>query len=181
MKKLLLHVCCGPCTIFPLEILRRSPFEVTGYFYNPNIHPYKEFRRRLSTLEAYATDQNLPLLTEEKYGVKEFVRRIVYHEDTRCSLCYAMRLEKSVQIAKELAFDCFSTTLLYSRYQRHNELKCLCENLSQEYGIAFYYEDFRMGWQYAIDKSKDLGMYRQPYCGCIYSEHERYDKTLRKK
>ncbi|MGW8194641.1 MAG: epoxyqueuosine reductase QueH [Desulforhopalus sp.] len=179
--KLLLHACCGPCTIFPFEVLRDSGVEVTAHFYNPNIHPFKEFRRRLSTFEDYGKEQNIPLLVDKTYGLKQFLRSVVYHENKRCSLCYLMRLEKSVQVAKDLAFDCFSTTLLYSKYQRHDELKKLCKTLSRKYDIDFFYQDFREGWQYGIDKSIESGMYRQPYCGCIYSEQERYDKSLRKK
>jgi hypothetical protein len=91
-----------------------------------------------------------------------------------------MRLEKTVSLAKEMGFNAFSTTLLYSKYQRHLHLISLCENLSIKYNISFYYQDFREGWQYGIDASKKLEMYRQPYCGCIYSEQERYDKSLRK-
>jgi len=92
-----------------------------------------------------------------------------------------MRLEKTATVAKEMSFDAFSTTLLYSRYQRHTQLISLCEDLSIKYDISFYYEDFRVGWQQGIDISKELEMYRQPYCGCVYSEQERYDKSLRKK
>lgn len=179
--KLLLQVCCGPCTVYPLEVLRDKGFEVTGYFYNPNIHPYREFKRRLTTLETYAGESNLPVIVDTTYGLTEFIRKIAYHEDKRCSLCYSMRLESSVRVAGELGFDAFSTTLLYSRYQRHGELKSLCQKLSVKYDIDFFYRDFRQGWQYGIEKSIELDMYRQPYCGCIYSEQERYDKSLRKK
>jgi predicted adenine nucleotide alpha hydrolase (AANH) superfamily ATPase len=179
--KIFLHVCCGPCTIYPLSLLRGEGAEVTGYFYNPNIHPFKEFRRRLSTLELYAGDNKLPLFIEKKYQLTEFIRKIAFHESERCNICYLMRLEKTAIIAKEQGFDAFSTTLLYSKYQRHNTLVSYCEKLAVQYDIDFIYRDFRDGWQYGIDKSKELDLYRQPYCGCIYSEQERYDKSLRKK
>lgn len=179
--KVLLHVCCAPCTIFPLSVLRERGRDVTGHFFNPNIHPFKEFKQRLFTLKEYARQIKLPLVLDPHYGLTEFVRKVAFHEAERCDICYHMRLEKTVTLAKEMAFDAFSTTLLYSRYQRHAALISLCEDLSTRHDIPFYYEDFRTGWQDGIDVSKELGMYRQPYCGCVYSEQERYDKSLRKK
>ena len=179
--KVFLHVCCGPCTIYPLTVLREKGAEVTGHFFNPNIHPFKEFKRRLSTLQDYAKDTRLPLVLDTKYGLTDFIRKVAFHEAERCNICYLLRLEKTVSLAKEEGFDAFSTTLLYSKYQRHSHLISLCEKLSLKYQIPFYYEDFREGWQYGIEASKELEMYRQPYCGCIYSEQERYDKSLRKK
>lgn len=179
--KVLLHVCCGPCTIYPLSVLREKGMNVTGHFFNPNIHPFKEFKQRLSTLKDYADNTKLPLVLDPHYGLTEFVRKVAFHEAERCDICYHMRLEKTAMVAKEMAFGAFSTTLLYSRYQRHADLISLCKGLSTIYDIAFYYEDFRTGWQQGIDVSKELGMYRQPYCGCVYSEQERYDKSFRKK
>ena len=178
--KLFLHVCCGPCTIYPLTFLREKGADVTGHFFNPNIHPFKEFKRRLATLQDYATDSKLPLVIDKEYGLTDFLRKVVFHEAERCNICYLMRLEKTASIARERGFDAFSTTLLYSKYQNHPGLINLCQKLSLQYDIPFFYHDFRQGWQYGIDLSKNLEMYRQPYCGCIYSEQERYDKSLRK-
>ncbi len=179
--KVFLHVCCGPCTIYPLTVLKEQGIEVTGHFFNPNIHPFKEFQRRLSTLQDFAEDVQLPLILDSEYGLTDFVRKVAFHEAERCNICYFMRLEKTVSLAKKMGFDAFSTTLLYSKYQRHDHLKALCEKFSTQYNISFYYQDFREGWQYGIEVSKKLEMYRQPYCGCMYSEQERYDKNLRKK
>jgi len=179
--KIFLHVCCGPCTIYPLTVLREEGAEVTAHFFNPNIHPFKEFRKRLSTLQDYAKHTKLSLVVDSNYGLTGFVRQIAFHEAERCNICYLMRLEKTASLAKEMGFDAFSTTLLYSKYQRHPYLLSLCQDLSKKHNIHFYYQDFREGWDYGIDISKKLEMYRQPYCGCIYSEQERYDKSLRKK
>jgi predicted adenine nucleotide alpha hydrolase (AANH) superfamily ATPase len=179
--KLFLHVCCGPCTIYPLSILRGKGVDVTGYFYNPNIHPFKEFKRRLSSLEIFSENSKMPLVVDKGYGLTNFVRKVAFHEAERCNICYLWRLENTASLAKEQGFEAFSTTLLYSKYQNHNLLISHCEELSAKYDIPFIYEDFRVGWQYGIDKSKELELYRQPYCGCIYSEQERYDKSLRKK
>lgn len=177
----LLHVCCGPCTIYPFTVLQQEGCKVTGYFYNPNIHPYQEFKRRLSTLEQFSAASNFPLIVEKEYGLREFIRKVAFHEEERCQICYLLRLKKTAILAKTLGFEAFTTTLLYSKYQRHSDLTEICRSLSSEYAVEFLYRDFRSGWQYGVDRSIDLSMYRQPYCGCIYSEQERYDKSLRKK
>ena len=179
--KVLLHVCCGPCTIYPFTVLQDEGMEVTGYFYNPNIHPYQEFKRRLSTFEQYSNLSRLPVIMEKQYGLREFVRKIAFHEDERCPICYQLRLEKTVALAKSMGFDAFSTTLLYSKYQRHTILSEICNRLAVENEIQFLYRDFREGWQFGVDRAIELNMYRQPYCGCIYSEQERYDKSYRNK
>jgi len=178
--KVLLHVCCGPCAIYPFTRLKEEGADVTGYFYNPNIHPYQEFKRRLSTLEQFSQNSQLAMHIEKQYGLREFVQKVAFHEDERCKICYRIRLEKTVAVAKEKGFDAFSSTLLYSKYQQHSLLSTICRNLSIEYGVKFLYRDFREGWQFGVDKAIELNMYRQPYCGCIYSEQERYDKNFRK-
>ncbi|MHB8808780.1 MAG: epoxyqueuosine reductase QueH [Desulfobulbaceae bacterium] len=178
---ILLHVCCAPCTVFPLRVLRDQGHEVTGYFYNPNIHPFTEFARRLATLREYAAVETLPLSVEEDYGLRDYLRQVVFHEDERCAICYTMRLGQTARFAATSGAEAFTTTLLYSRYQNHGLIRETGEALALRYGVSFYYEDFRRGWQEGIDQSVALGLYRQPYCGCIYSEQERYDRNLRKK
>lgn len=178
---ILMHVCCGPCAVYPLTVLRRKGFQVKGYFYNPNIHPYKEFRKRIIALEELAAKENFSIEIDKNYGLKEYLRKVVFNENTRCTLCYEMRLEQAVNIAVEHGFDAITTTLLYSKYQKHDLIREKGEKLAKEAGIAFYYEDFRDGWQEGIDRSIEMNIYRQPYCGCIYSEQERYDKKFRKK
>jgi predicted adenine nucleotide alpha hydrolase (AANH) superfamily ATPase len=179
--KILLHLCCGPCTTYPLTVLREEGHEAFGFFYNPNIHPYREFKRRLTALESFSKFTNFSVEYDRNYGLKEFLRKIVFHEDSRCGLCYAMRLEPTVKKALEIGADAFSSTLLYSRYQNQKLIRSQAEKLAKQYGIPFYYKDFREGWQQGIDMSKEMDLYRQPYCGCIYSEQERYDKKFRKK
>ncbi len=178
---ILLHACCGPCTIYPLSVLKSQNHDVTAYFNNPNIHPYKEFKRRLNTLKEYAQSEDFPLISENQYGLTEFLQKVVFKEKSRCPICYEMRLEKTAQYAAENGFDGFTTTLLYSRYQNHEIIVDRCEKLAQSHSLEFVYDDFRVGWQQGIDLSIKKDMYRQPYCGCIYSEQERYDKSLRKK
>ncbi|NPB09190.1 MAG: epoxyqueuosine reductase QueH [Thermodesulfobacteria bacterium] len=179
-KKILLHICCGPCTLYPLRVLRDEGWSVTGFFYNPNIHPYREFRRRIKALETVAEVKDLPLIWDKTYGLRPFLRAVAFREDRRCEVCYLMRLEATVKKALELGFDAFSTTLLYSRYQAHGLVKEIGEDLSFRYGVDFVYRDFREGWEEGQEEARRLEIYRQPYCGCIFSEQERYDKKFRK-
>jgi len=179
--RILMHICCGPCTLYPLQILREEGIEVKGYFYNPNIHPYREFKRRIGGLLALAEKKKFAVEIDRNYGLTEYLRQVVYKEEKRCSICYDMRLEQVAKKAAEQGVDGFTSTLLYSRYQNHALLKNKCMQLAETYGVPFIYRDFRVGWQQGIDESIALDLYRQPYCGCIYSEQERYDKKLQKK
>jgi predicted adenine nucleotide alpha hydrolase (AANH) superfamily ATPase len=177
----LLHICCGPCAIYPLAAMRDQGIMVHGFFYNPNIHPYREFRKRIEAVEQLASRLSLPVDYHREYGLREYLRRVVYHEESRCGLCYEMRLGVAVKQAIQMKADAFSTTLLYSRYQSHELIRYQAEQLAKQHQIPFYYHDFREGWQQGIDLSREMGLYRQSYCGCIYSEQERYDKRFRKK
>ena len=179
--RILLHVCCGPCAVYPIGQLRDEGFAVQGYFFNPNIHPYQEFRRRLQAARQLAEALDFELKVDSEYGLRSYLRQVVFREETRCGLCYAMRLRLVAAKAKEERADAFSSTLLYSRYQRHELIRKIGEETAAEQGIPFYYRDFRVGWQEGIDGAITMGLYRQPYCGCIYSEQERYDKKMRKK
>lgn len=174
MKKILLHSCCGPCSIHPLDVLRQKGFEVYGLFYNPNIHPYTEFKQRRDQLEKYAQEQQWKVIFDDEYRLDEYLQEVVHRESKRCQMCYNMRLKKAAQMAKKGNFDAFSTTLLVSPFQKHELIKEIGENLALQYGVPFYYEDFRTGFKEATIKSKELEMYRQQYCGCIYSERDRY-------
>jgi len=175
----LLHLCCGPCTIFPLTALREQGFSVQGYFHNPNIHPFREFKARIGALEEVAETMGLPVEYDREYGLKEYLRRVVFNEETRCPLCYGMRLAATARKAAETGAEAFTTTLLYSRYQRHETIRTLGEELGRRFGVPFLYQDFRSGWQQGIDRAIEMGIHRQAYCGCIYSEQERYDKKCR--
>jgi len=170
----LLHTCCGPCTIHPLEALRGEGLSVTGFFYRHNIHPYRECQRREETLQAYAQQQSLPLIVTPGYDLEGFLRHAVFRESERCRVCYHDRLQAAALEARRGGFAAFSSTLLYSRHQQHEVIRGLGEAIARETGVEFLYRDFRPGWQAGIAASKALGMYRQPYCGCIYSEKDRY-------
>ncbi len=178
--KILLHACCAPCLIYPFNFLIKQGIEVTVFFYNPNIHPFLEFKKRIDSLKNYSSYLGFPLILNNKYGLIEFLRKTVFHETERCEQCYLMRLEKTALLAKDHNFEAFTTTLLYSKYQRHSLITSLCNTISTDIDIPFFYYDFREGWQSGVNESIKLEMYRQSYCGCIYSEQERYDKSFKK-
>jgi epoxyqueuosine reductase len=171
---ILLHICCAPCSIYPVRELRREGARVSGYFYNPNIHPYTEFTKRLETLKEYAKIILLSLDGDTSFDLEYFLSGAMPLGNDRCLFCYRMRLERTFRRAVEGGFTAISTTLLYSRYQRHEDIIKIGNELSEDFGIPFIYRDFRKGWQEGILESKRLNMYRQQYCGCIFSEKERY-------
>lgn len=171
-----LHTCCGPCACYTTERLAEEGFQPTLFFYNPNIHPYQEQQRRRDALRELASLRELPLLEEPGYELEEFLRQVAAEPQKRCGQCYRIRLAKTAAKAKELGFDCFSTTLLISPYQ-NRELICQTgHQLAAEYGLRFHDEDFRPGFRQSQAAARELGLYRQGYCGCIYSEKDRYYK-----
>lgn len=174
--KLLMHICCGPCTIYPLKELRVQGHEVTGVFFNPNIHPYQEYLRRRQTLNDYAAKAFLNIICAEDYPLEEFLRKVVFKENERCEYCLRHRLQYAAEMALADKYDGFTTTLLYSKYQKHDLIREIGEHVGGQLGIPFYYRDFRSGWAEGVKISRELGMYRQQYCGCIYSEKERFYK-----
>lgn len=179
-KRLLLHICCGPCSITTLTTLIEQGYDVTGLFYNPNIHPLTEYvKRRDGCLEVAERLGVRVIVKDDEYDPQQWFRDVAHRENNRCFHCYARRLERTARIAGKGGFDFFSTTLLYSKYQKHDEIVALSRDL--EFAkTRFLYHDFREGWQDGIETSKAWGIYRQQYCGCLYSENERYQNELRK-
>jgi len=176
---LLLHICCACCLCAPLNELRKEGFRVTGFFYNPNIHPFLEFRRRLKALRVFQESDPIPVVYQEEYGIREYLKSVNYEGDDRCADCYAMRLKFSADYAKRNGFDAFTSTMLFSVYQNHEQLKMISENLSREYEINFVYRDYRYLSECSQDIARKKMIYRQGYCGCIFSEYERYKDTTR--
>lgn len=171
---ILLHICCANCAIFPVRVLREQNHRVQGFFFNHNIHPYQEYQRRLAAVRNYSARVELPMIYREEYLLAEFLAEVAAHHQQRCGYCYHSRLEETAKQALAGGFDGFSTALLYSRYQQHDLIREAGEKLAGQYGIPFVYQDFRSGWRAGIDTSKAMGLYRQSYCGCIYSEKDRY-------
>jgi len=173
--KLLLHTCCAPCSVYCIEELRSENVEPVLFWYNPNIHPFAEYKNRLETLKEYSQRINAELIIDDFYGLDEFVEKVGCSRESRCvSYCYPVRLKRTFEYAKEHGFDAVSTTLLYSIYQNHDFIKSYCEKLSVEYGIEFLYRDFRVGFWKGHDSAIENGLYMQKYCGCIFSEEDRF-------
>lgn len=178
--KLLLHTCCAPCSVYCVKKLKEEKIDITSYWYNPNIHPYKEYEARLECLKEYNKMMNIPLIIDYNYGLVEFCKNVIDKLDNRCGYCYLSRLEKVAKYAKENGYDAFSTTLLYSPYQKHELLKKTCEMLEKKYDIKFLYRDFREGFKEGQEEARKLSLYMQKYCGCIFSEEDRYEKKIQK-
>ncbi len=172
--KMLMHICCAPCAIYPVDRLRSDGITVMGFFYRHNIHPFTECTRREETLKAYAERITLKVIYQEGYEVEEFLRKMAFREADRCRICYHDRLYTTAKLARSGKFDSFSTTLLYSKFQRHDLIAEIGESVGKSVDVPFFYQDFRTGWKTGVTVSKELEMYRQQYCGCIYSEKQRY-------
>ncbi len=174
MANILIHTCCGPCSTYTVEHWRSQKLEVAGLAFNPNIHPFMEHQQRLESLKTFARMVDMPLYLPAGYDMVNFLRRVVGKEGDRCIECFRMRLSQTAATAKEKGFDAFTTTLLISPHQKHNLLKEVSEAVAQEQKIRFLYADLRSGFTESRRLSKEMGLYRQQYCGCIYSEWERY-------
>ncbi|MBW2656342.1 MAG: epoxyqueuosine reductase QueH, partial [Deltaproteobacteria bacterium] len=156
--KVLIHLCCAPCSVYPVKTMKAGGLDVMGFFYRHNIHPYSECLRRQETLEGYARQIDLRLIIQEGYDLEGFIHNVVYREKDRCTYCYHDRLRTTALMAKRGKFDYFSSTLLYSKFQKHDMLKSIGESIGKSIGVPFFYEDFRSGWKEGIDTSKNLGM-----------------------
>ena len=175
--KLLLHICCAPCSIMCIETLRQEGIEPVGFWDNPNIHPYTEYRSRKNCLVDYAKDIGLELILHGDYGLRPFVQTVADNIDGRCVKCYSMRLYAAAHEAKEGGFDSFTSSLFISPYQNHELLREVAERAAAEYGVTFLYRDFRPLFRAGQERARELGMYIQKYCGCVFSEEERYLKA----
>ena len=176
--KILLHVCCAPCSIHPhKELKAKDSDSVVGFFYNPNIHPFSEYKERKKALEEYSKSSKLPVIFH-KYDMENFLRTVSGSEKQpeRCMICWRMRLEETADHAKKNGFEAFTTTLLVSPYQDQDMIKKIGLDVAKATGVDFMYKDFREGFKKAQEEAKKCSLYRQKYCGCVYSERERYEK-----
>ena len=174
--KTLLHICCAPCANQPIEVLQTDGFEVTGFWFNPNIHPFTEYRARRNTVRDYLQSIEVPLIEQNDYALRPFVRAVADDIANRCVKCYEMRLFEAARQASEGGFDSFTSSLFISPYQHHDLMRETAERAAMEYGVQFLYRDFRPYFRAGQDKARELGFYMQKYCGCVFSEEERYLK-----
>jgi len=174
--EILIHVCCGPCLTYPLKRLTEKGHKLTGFWYNPNIHPYTEYQNRLEAARYLEWAKVFPMIYEDSYDLVEYLQAVMPHLEDRCRFCYQLRLERTARVAKEKGFEGFSTTLLVSPTQKHELIDEIGEELAKKCEIKFFYEDLRPGYYEGKNMAKELNLYRQKYCGCIFSEKERYYK-----
>ncbi|MCD6416399.1 MAG: epoxyqueuosine reductase QueH [Planctomycetes bacterium] len=177
--KVLLHVCCGPCAIEPFEHLQSEGHQVTAYFYNPNIHPFIEFRRRKKALKLLQERLPIPVIYEEEYGLAQWLREVDWDGPRRCADCYRMRLSRAADTARARGFDAFTTTLLSSSHQKHGLVRQIGAERASDRGIEFLYRDWRPLADENHRRASRLNLYLQNYCGCIFSEWERFRDTSR--
>ena len=167
--KLLMHMCCGPCSVYPASVLQEENIEFEGYYHNPNIHPHEEFLRRKENVEKLAQSKGFPVHYSEEFRQEDW-ERFPGTEEQRCTMCYSTRLKEAARFAKEHGFDAFTTSLLVSPYQKHELIKELGERFAAQFGLQFFYRDFRPGFRQGQQLAKEMGLYRQKYCGCILSK-----------
>jgi predicted adenine nucleotide alpha hydrolase (AANH) superfamily ATPase len=181
--KLVLHACCGPCLLEPYDALVADRHDVRVAYANPNIHPREEYERRRDTLLAYAAEHSVPV-DELDYDVaawEEAVRGLESTPGERCLACFRVRLGQAARHAAALGYDAVATTLTVSPYQDPDAIREAGETVCAEAGVAFLITDFRDRYPEATRRSRELGMYRQNYCGCRYSDDEAREARERRK
>lgn len=175
----LVHVCCAPCFARTLAGLRaggEETWDLEGFFFNPNIHPLLEFRRRMKAVHVYRERDAVPVRFDDAYGLVPFCEAVHgrYAAPARCEVCYAIRLERTAREAAAAGFDAFTSTLVTSRHQDHALIRAVGEAAGEAAGIPFLYRDLRE----AEPEARQIrGLYRQGYCGCVFSEAERFAPT----
>jgi len=225
--KILLHICCSNCALYPVKVLPSDGHTIAGFWFNPNIHPLEEHTLRLDSFRKLSNEWRLDVLPVDPYEpdryfemfesanapsppftkggepsgslskntadkkspplkkgdlggfeVKAQMARIPPSPE-RCRSCYTLRLEKTAEQARTHGFDAFTTTLLISPYQDIEGIESIGKALGDKYNVEFYFRDFRPYFRKAMGLSKELGLYRQKYCGCIFSRKERREKDSR--
>jgi predicted adenine nucleotide alpha hydrolase (AANH) superfamily ATPase len=164
-----------------INLLREDDHQITLFWYNPNIHPYTEYSSRRDVLINYGKELGLPTVVEDSYGLRQFIKECEGDFNNRCIGCYRMRLSKTAEYAKANGFDGFSTTLLISPYQKHNEIISCAKIAGRENKIEFVYRDFRPYFREGQKKAREMAFYMQKYCGCIFSEEDRYNHNKSEK
>ncbi|MFC1908245.1 epoxyqueuosine reductase QueH [Chloroflexota bacterium] len=171
-NSVLVHCCCAHCAAYTVDYWRQQEYEVSALWHNPNIHPYTEYQHRLEAMKSLAQEVDLPLIVTESYDIVDYFRQVARHESQRCQYCFRLRLLKTAETAHQTGFTAFTTTLLISPHQKHDLLQEIGNKISKEKGIDFLYTDLRKRYSDSRHITKGLNLYRQQYCGCVYSEWE---------
>jgi len=180
LRRLLVDTCCGPCALQALRLFGEPGYSAHYLFYNPNIHPFREYRKRLESFENLMREKGGEY-TVLPYEPEEWIRAVSYREESRCELCYRLRLRRAADLAAEEGYQALTTTLYASPYQDHGLIALLGDSISRSRGLEFITWDGREGYREALAEAREMGLYTQPYCGCILSERERYDRAYRRR
>jgi hypothetical protein len=173
---LLVHTCCAECLAAILPPLRRiGPFTV--FFYNPNIQPLIEFRRRLKSVQVLCDQEKLDLIAHDRYDAKAFLGSVPWDRPERCQACYRKRLAETARVAAERGFVGFTTTLLASTHQDQDAVRRIGADVASERDLEFHAQDWRPLAAAGHDEARRRSLYRQQYCGCLFSEQERFEST----
>jgi len=172
--RILLHTCCAVCFEAVYGALVAEGYGVTAYFYNPNVHPYREFARRVRAAEVAAQARKVELIAEKSYGLQTYLDEILAARGGRCRACYRLRLDRAAAEAAARGFERFTTSLLASPHQKHESVRAAGEAAALRHGVEFVYADWRSRMQLGIESARRRSLYRQQYCGCIWSEYERF-------
>jgi len=175
--KLLIHACCAPCLTYTYEHFKKIADKISVYWFNPNIHPFKEYENRLHAIVKYQDKVEADIIYNDNYDLEKFLECALKTEP-RCEYCYRLRLAKTVETAQKNGFDAFTTTLTLSPYQDHSLIKKIGDQESDRYDVRFIYEDLTDGFYKSNDMADKMGLYKQGYCGCIFSERDRYEKDI---
>ena len=159
MTSVLMHTCCAPCSLSCIDPLRTEGIEPVAFWYNPNIHPWKEYEARRDCLLAYAPTIEMQVIVDEDYGLRTFVEHVASDIDHRCTYCYQHRLEETARYAAEHGYESFTSTLLASLYQDHDGIKAAAEKYARQYGVEFLYRDFRPNFRAGNQRARELGFY----------------------
>jgi len=173
-SSVLVHCCCAHCSAYSIEYWQKQGYEASALWYNPNIHPYSEHQQRLASMRSLAKQLDFTLIEIEGYDVIRYFQAINGDEPDRCRHCFRLRLQKTAETALERGFSAFSSSLLISPHQKHDLLAEIGNDIARETGIEFLYADLRKRYSDSRHITKPLDLYRQQYCGCLYSEWERY-------
>ena len=169
-----IHCCCAHCSAYTIDYWRRQGYEPTAFWYNPNIHPYTEHQQRLQAMQILAEKLDFQLVIDGNYDLKKYFNIVDGNEDQRCRFCFRLRLQKTAEAAFKLGFKAFTSSLLISPHQKHDLLQEIGSTIAEETGINFLYVDLRKRYSDSRHMMKPLVLYRQQYCGCLYSEWERF-------
>ena len=167
----LMHICCAPCANQPIAQLRVEGLSVTGFWFNPNIHPYTEYQARKATLEGYAKEIGMKLIIGGRYDLRSFITNVADNIDGRCAYCYRVRMEETAKYAAQHGFDSFTTSLLISPYQKHEAIAAIAREMGQQYGVEFLYRDFRPLFRAGQDYAREHGLGMHVHISETRTEH----------